>query len=159
MTYLKPIFLFLLFTSIISCDNKTPKTLEQTDEEAIEAVEKVVQNLFDEVWSGYNETAITKYQTDDFLLLEHGEVWNNDTISKWCINAKKRVNNTQRINNFKRIDARVNGNKLWLAYQNTGTFTKDTITYSRGWLESVVAVKEETVWKLELMHSTRNTKN
>lgn len=150
---LLPILLIAITT--ISCETKAPEKPQQTDEEAIAAVEEVVQKLFDEVWAGYDETAITKYQTDDFLLLEHGEVWNNDTIANWCINAKTRVNNTERINNFERIDARVNGDKLWLAYHNIGTFKRDTLTYNRGWLESVVAVKQDSIWKLELMHSTR----
>ncbi|QJP35865.1 nuclear transport factor 2 family protein [Nonlabens sp. Ci31] len=129
--------------------------MSETDEEAITAVEEVVQSLFDEVWAGYDETAITTYQTNDFLLLEHGEVWNNNTIADWCKNAKTKDQKVQRINNFERIEARRNGDKLWLAYHNYGTFKKDTITYKRAWLESVVAVKEDSVWKLELMHSTR----
>lgn len=148
-------FLLVLVTATISCETKAPEKPQQTDEQAIVAVEKVIQALFDEVWAGYDETAITTYQTDDFLLLEHGEVWNNDTIANWCINAKKRDSNTQRINNFERIDARVNGDKLWLAYHNKGTFKRDSITYNLGWLESVVAVRQDSVWKLELMHSTR----
>lgn len=155
---MKPLFKIACLTFIliiISCaESKTEKS-QQTNEEAIAAVEEVVQNLFDEVWAGYDETAITKYQTDDFLLLEHGEVWNNDTIANWCKTAKTRNQNLKRINNFERIDARRNGNKLWLAYHNYGTFQRDTVTFERGWLESVVAVQQDSVWKLELMHSTR----
>jgi hypothetical protein len=146
----------LLFLSILFTSCQEPKTeISETDEEAITAVEEVVQSLSDEVWAGYDETAITTYQTNDFLLLEHGEVWNNNTIADWCKNAKTKDQKVQRINNFERIEARRNGDKLWLAYHNYGTFKKDTITYKRAWLESVVAVKEDSVWKLELMHSTR----
>lgn len=155
MSYLKSIFLIAAFISVTSCDNKKPEKPQQTDEEAIAAVEEVVQNLFDEVWAGYDENAITKYQTEDFLLLEHGEVWNNDTIANWCKEAQIRNSGYERINNFERIDARRNGNKLWLAYHNYGTFKKDTIMFERAWLESVVAVKVDSIWKLELMHSTR----
>jgi hypothetical protein len=145
------LFLFLFFTSC----QKPKKEISATDEEAIVAVEEVVQNLFDEVWAGYDEKAIKKYQTEDFLLLEHGEIWNNDSIANWCKNAKNRVQNTKRTNNFERIEARKNDDKLWLAYHNYGTFKKDTTTYQRAWLESVVAVKVDSIWKLELMHSTR----
>lgn len=155
MSYLKSIFFVAAFISVTSCDNKKPEKHQQTDEEAIAAVEEVVQNLFDEVWAGYDENAITKYQTEDFLLLEHGEVWNNDTIANWCKEAQIRNSGYERINNFERIDARRNGNKLWLAYHNYGTFKKDTIMFERAWLESVVAVKVDSIWKLELMHSTR----
>jgi len=108
------LFLFLFFTSC----QKPKKEISATDEEAIVAVEEVVQNLFDEVWAGYDEKAIKKYQTEDFLLLEHGEIWNNDSIANWCKNAKNRVQNTKRTNNFERIEARKNDDKLWLAYHN-----------------------------------------
>ncbi len=140
---------------ISSCDTNKTVHFEQTEEESITAVENVVQKLFDEVWAGYDANAITKFQTDDFLLLEHGEVWNNDTIANWCKKAKSKNSGFKRTNNFERIDARRNGNKLWLAYHNYGTFQKDTITYKRAWLESVIAVKKDSIWKLELMHSTR----
>lgn len=149
------LLILLLLSGIISCNKNITKELPQTDEEAVVAVENVIQNLFDEVWSGYDENAITKYQTNDFLLLEHGELWNNDTIANWCKKAQTRNSGYERINNFKRIDARRNGDKLWLAYHNYGTFKKDTIVYERAWLESVVAIKKDSIWKLELMHSTR----
>jgi len=147
--------LSFLLISLFLCSCNTTTAPQETDEEAFTAVEAVVQDLFDDVWSGYDEHAVTKYQTDDFLLLEHGEVWNNDTIINWCKKAQTRNSGYERINNFKRIEAKRNGNKVWLAYHNYGTFNKDTIQFERGWLESVVAVKLDTIWKLELMHSTR----
>jgi hypothetical protein len=148
---LQLLLIYFLFTS---CKDRKTEDL-QTDQQAVAAVEKLVQNLFDEVWAGYDETAIKKYQTENFLLLEHGEIWNNDTIANWCKNAKKRDQKVQRINNFERIEARRNGDKLWIAYHNYGTFIQDTVIFKRSWLESVVAVKEDSLWKLELMHSTR----
>jgi hypothetical protein len=152
---LKLLCLLVIVAAISACDKKTSEIQTETDEEAVQAVEAVVQNLFDEVWAGYDENAVTKYQTNDFLLLEHGEIWNNDTIVNWCKKMQKQDQGMQRVNTFKRIDARKNGDKLWLAYHNYGTFKRDTITFKRSWLESVVSVKQDSVWKLELMHSTR----
>ena len=157
MKIIKLTTLFFLIVIVYACSTATTEKLQETDEEATIAVEKVVQDLFDEVWSGHDETAITRYQTDDFLLLEHGEVWNNDTIANWCKNAKKRELQFERINNFERIAAKRNGDKLWLAYHNYGTFKLDTVSFKSSWLESVVAVKKDSVWKLELMHSTRQS--
>jgi hypothetical protein len=99
--------------------------------------------------------AVRRYQTEDFLLLEHGEVWNNDTIINWAINAKKNRAGITRLNDFERIDYKRNGEKLWLAYHNYATIKQDTIERELEWLESVVAVRQDSVWKLELMHSTR----
>ncbi|WP_397301320.1 nuclear transport factor 2 family protein [Nonlabens ulvanivorans] len=157
MKIIKLLTLFFLIVIVYACSTTTAEKLQETDEEATIAVEKVVQNLFDEVWSDYDEAAITKYQTDDFLLLEHGEVWNNDTIANWCKSAKKRELQFDRINNFERIAAKRNGDKLWLAYHNYGTFKLDTVSFKSSWLGSVVAVKKDSVWKLELMHSTRQS--
>ena len=155
MRFLKKAPFFLMLIMTISCNDIAPQKAVETDEEAIEAVEEVVQKLFDEVWAGYDETAVAKYQTADFLLLEHGEVWNNDTIVNWCEEAKLRNAGTERINNFERIDARRNGDKLWLAYHNNATIKMDTLERHLSWLESVIAVKKDTVWMLEMMHSTR----
>ncbi len=152
---LKIIYLHTFLLISVSCSQKASDKPQETDEEAIQAVELVVQKLFDEVWAGYDETAVLKYQTADFLLLEHGKEWNNDTIVNWCKKMQKQSPGMQRVNTFKRIDARRSGDKLWLAYHNYGSFKRDTITFKRSWLESVVAVKQDTVWKLELMHSTR----
>jgi len=157
MNYLKTLVLFVLTVITTSCISQTAEKPQQTDEEAIAAVEEVIQKLFDEVWAGYDETAIEKYQTKDFLLLEHGEVWNNDSIVNWCKRSQARTNGMNRVNDFERIDARRDGDKLWLAYQNNGTFKKDSTVFKLGWLESVVAVKEDSIWKLELMHSTRQS--
>lgn len=147
--------LLVLVMTTSACGKKESANPMETDEEAIQAVETVVQQIFDEVWAGYDETAVLKYQTADFLLLEHGEVWNNDTIVNWCKKMQQERQGVERVNTFKRIDARKSGDKLWLAYHNYGSFKRDTVTFKRSWLESVVAVKQDSVWKLELMHSTR----
>ena len=126
-----------------------------TNEEAFKSVEKVVQGVFDDVWSAKNTDAILKYQTKDFVLLEHGEVWTNDTIANWCKFAKLRDDGSQRINNFDFFKAKKEGNRVWMAYHNYATFKKDTIVGKYEWLESIVAVKQDSVWKLEMMHSTR----
>ena len=148
--------LIVIFTTIliISC-NKPESKVEYNSEQAIEAVEAVVQQVFDSVWSDKKVDAIKKYQTNDFILLEHGELWTNDTIANWCKRASKRDQGITRTNKFDRIKAHQEGNRVYLAYWNHGTFVKDTIEFKRTWLESVVAVKSDSVWKLELMHSTR----
>ena len=51
---------------------------------SIKADESLIKELiiesFDEIWSKLNSKNIAKYYTADFLLLENGEVWNNDTV-------------------------------------------------------------------------------
>ncbi|MEO9954264.1 nuclear transport factor 2 family protein [Nonlabens sp.] len=154
-----------IFTAIIiaifisSCVQIKTNDTSISSSQDVEEVEVLIQNIFDDIWSDHKAEVISKYHTDDFLLLEHGEVWNNDTIANWCKMAAMRDNGSKRINNFERISAKQDGNKIWLAYHNYATITKDSMERNLSWLESVVAVKKDSIWQLELMHSTRNTKN
>ena len=47
--------------------------------------EKIIKNLiinsFDDLFSNLSTKNIDKYFTKDFILLENGEVWNNDTLT------------------------------------------------------------------------------
>ncbi|WP_405377130.1 DUF4440 domain-containing protein [Nonlabens sp. Asnod3-A02] len=152
----KAIIITIFFTSCVQIKTSDTSTTSSKD---VDEVEVLIQNIFDDIWSDHQADAISKYHTDDFLLLEHGEVWTNDTIANWCKMAAMRDNGSKRVNNFERISAKQDGNKIWLAYHNYATITKDSTERNLSWLESVVAVKKDSIWKLELMHSTRNTKN
>ncbi len=147
--------LFILILSLTSCKNELKIDITENEQEAIKKVEQVVQGVFDEIWGSKDETAIKKYQTEDFILLEHGEVWTNDTIAKWCKAAKLRDNGSERINTFDFFKAKKEHNRIWMTYHNYATFKKDSILGKYEWLESVVAVKKDSVWKIEMMHSTR----
>lgn len=144
----------LLFSLIVVSCNTTNKP-EVNNSEDFKAVEKIIQNVFDDIWSDKKSELLTKYHTDDFILLEHGEVWTNDTITNWCKRAKIRDTGMKRINSFDFFEAKREGNKIWMAYHNYATLKRDTLVRKAQWLESIVAVKQDSIWKLELMHSTR----
>ncbi|MCB4798433.1 nuclear transport factor 2 family protein [Neotamlana laminarinivorans] len=141
---------------LFNCNKVTENPVD--DSVDFKAVEQIVQGVFDDIWSNKNEDLLSKYHTNDFILLEHGEVWTNDTIANWCKRAKIRDNGVTRINSFDFFKAKKEDNRIWMAYHNYATFKKDTLTRKMQWLESVVAVKQDSVWKLELMHSTRVNK-
>lgn len=147
----KILFVFILI--LTSC--KKEKEAASNSNEDFKAVEQVVQGVFDDIWSDKKAELLTKYHTDDFILLEHGEVWTNDTITNWCIRAKKRDIGVKRINSFDFFEAKKEGNRIWMAYHNYATIKKDTLERKLQWLESIVAIKQDSIWKLELMHSTR----
>lgn len=147
----KILFVFILI--LTSC--KKEKETASNSNEDFKAVEQVVQGVFDDIWSDKKAELLTKYHTDDFILLEHGEVWTNDTITNWCIRAKKRDIGVKRINSFDFFEAKKEGNRIWMAYHNYATIKKDTLERKLQWLESIVAIKQDSIWKLELMHSTR----
>jgi len=153
-----PKLLFAFFLIITSCQKEKDEMLT-SDNDDFETVEQLVQSVFDDIWSDKKAELLTKYHTDDFILLEHGEVWTNDTIANWCKRAKLRDKGVERINRFDFFEAKKEGNRIWMAYQNYATIKKDTMERKLQWLESIVAVKQDRIWKLELMHSTRINRN
>lgn len=126
---------------------------KETDETLIK---NLVIESFDEIWSKLDSKNIEKYYTKDFLLLENGEVWNNDSIANYLDNAILRKPNPIRINAIEIIDIRVANSTAWVAYHNYATFSKDNkIIRNAQWLESATAILTENGWKLEMLHSTR----
>jgi hypothetical protein len=150
MKHLLKVLCILILTS---CEKQKEVTTNNVED--FISVEQVVQRVFDDIWSSNKSELLSKYHTDDFILLEHGEVWTNDTIFNWCERAKKRDQGAKRINSFDFFKAEREGNRIWMAYHNYATFKSENGEGKAQWLESIIAVKKDTVWKLELMHSTR----
>jgi len=142
------IILILFFTSIAFA------------QVSIETHKKKIQNLvvesFDEIWSKLEATNIEKYYTKDFLLLEHGEVWNNDTIARYLNKAKLKLPIPKRVNTIQIIEIKVANKTAWVAYHNYATITADDkIIREVHWLESATAILTNKGWKFDMLHSTR----
>ena len=142
------IILMLFFTSIAFA------------QVSIETHKKQIHNLvlesFDAIWSKLESTNIEKYYTKDFLLLEHGEVWNNDTIAKYLNKAKLKLPIPKRVNTIQIIDIKVANKTAWVAYHNYATITAaDKVIRKAHWLESATAILTPRGWKLDMLHSTR----
>ena len=119
-------------------------------------IKELIIKSFDEIWSKLNSEKIDRYYTKDFLLLENGEVWNNDSISKYLDNAilKKPIPN--RVNSIEFIEVKVLKGMAWVAYKNRAIFSvENKIIRKAYWLESATAILTENGWKLEMLHSTR----
>lgn len=124
-----------------------------------ETDKKLIKNLviesFDEIWSKLSSKNIDTYYTKDFLLLENGEVWTNDSIAKYLNKAILEKPNPTRINTIEIIEIKVANKTAWVAYHNYATFSNDTkIVYKAHWLESATAILTDKGWKLEMLHST-----
>ncbi len=90
--------------------------------------------------------------TEDFQLLEHGEVW---TMQKLVEAVQPKGDPYERKNFFKQIQARQEGNVAWLSYWNKAEIRRKSGMRTVVWLESAVMVKEGDRWKIQLLHSTR----
>ena len=151
MKKLNTLILMICFTTI-SFGQSSIKTDESR-------IKELIIESFDEIWSKLNSKNIAKYYTEDFLLLENGEVWNNDTISKYLDNAVLKKPIPIRVNSIEFIEVKVLNGLAWVAYKNQAIFSlENKIIRKAQWLESATAILTQNGWKLEMLHSTR-TKN
>jgi len=125
----------------------------KTDENQLKAI---IQESFDEIWSKREPKNIAKYYTSDFILLENGAVWNNDTISYHLEKGRRKKLLSKRENSFDFISIKVSENMAWIAYQNYATITREDGSIRKiHWLESATAIRTDDGWKLQMLHSTR----
>ena len=136
----------LLFTLLICF---SISSFAQKDKDSIE---NAISRFFDGI-SEINPAKLRDYSTNDFLLLEDGEVWTVDTLINKL--STRRNSNLVRTNKFKFIKTEQEGNTAWVSYHNTAEFKLNDKQQTVRWLESAVLVKEKTRWKIKLMHSTR----
>jgi len=147
MKRLNTIILMICFTTISFGQSSI-----ETDKSHIK---ELIIKSFDEIWSELNSKNIEKYYTKDFLLLENGEVWNNDSISNYLDNAVLKKPIPNRVNSIKFIEIRVLKGMAWIAYRNQAVFwIENKIIRKASWLESATAILTENGWKLEMLHST-----
>ncbi|MFN5789461.1 MAG: DUF4440 domain-containing protein, partial [Bacteroidota bacterium] len=117
MKRLNFIILMMFFTTISfgQISNETDKT----------RIENLIIESFDEIWSKLDAKNIDKYYTKDFLLLENGKVWNNDSIKNYLDNAMLRKPNLKRMNSIEVIEIKIANKMAWISYQNYATFSSD----------------------------------
>lgn len=125
-----------------------------SDEE--QEAKALVQGVFDDVWGGLDSTKILNYHTEDFIILEHGEVWNNKRIKEYIRQAVKRENRPVRINKMDYISVEKHGTAIQMAYHNRADFMQgDSLVGQAAWLESATVVSTPEGLRLHQMHSTR----
>ena len=107
------------------------------------------------MWTGLDSTKISKYHSNDFVILEQGEIWDNDRIKAYMREQFKETDRAKRTNRMEYISIDKYGESMQIAYYNFAEFTRgDTLVGKAKWLESALAVSTEDGWKLKMMHST-----
>ena len=117
----------------------------------------LIQGAFDDLWAGMDSTKILAYHTDDFIILENGEVWDNERIKKFMRRQLANTDRAKRINTMDFISIEKYGPSIQIAYQNNAEFFRQDSLVSKGsWLESALAIETADGWRLKMMHSTWN---
>lgn len=118
-----------------------------------EQIKDLITNTFQEVFSDLDPQSLEIYCTDDFLLLETGEVWDMNKMRDYLRSAQN--SRVKRINSFDFIEIKIEGKMAWVAYYNKAEFMAgDKVVKEMNWVESAAAVLTEKGWKLQLLHST-----
>ncbi len=99
-----------------------------------------------------DDDAIKAEVTKDFTLVEHGLIWNTDTLLNLI--RPRKGQNIKRTNTLVFTNTEQSGNTAWTVYYNTAVFTTGDKVRTVKWLESAVLVRMKGVWKLKLLHST-----
>lgn len=159
LRYVSCLTLFILLVACAPAPAEEPQAPAGDPAADRAAVQQLIQDIFDDIWSGTDTSYVGQYHTEDFVLLEHGEVWTNDTIRNYQLRkaADLQPDAPARKNSFSFFRTEQNGDEIWTAYHNYGHWVnaaQDTVR-AYEWLESAVAVRTEEGWKLRMMHSTR----
>ena len=115
-----------------------------------------VNNVIVAIFKGLADLSIEQIKnssTDDLIILEHGEIWNMDTIVA-KVNELKTLNPV-RVNSFDFVKTEVRDNTAWVAYHNKAIITMNGQKVQYHWLESAVLVKQGNDWKVKMLQSTR----
>lgn len=144
-------FCFLLFLLF------SPAAFSQTSPESDERkVQQLIQDSFDGIFSAFDSNLLLNFYTPDFLLFEQGEIWDMAFIQNYLTRAQANPNPSTRNNRFEFIQTKVEGNRAWVGYWNYATITRDgEVIREIKWLESATAVKTDSGWRLDMLHSTR----
>ena len=146
----------MLLLILCSCQNSGLEESDKVTKEEEEIAKNLIQGSFDEIWGGVDSTQIKNYHTDDFIILEHGEVWDNDRIKEYIRSQHLREERPKRINRMEYISIEKYGPSIQIAYHNYAEFVQaDTLVGKGQWLESALAVPTSEGWRLKMMHSTR----
>jgi hypothetical protein len=118
-------------------------------------IKELISNSFQKIFSDLDPQALDTYCTQDFLLLETGEVWDMDKMRNYLDRASKQEKNVIRFNSFDFIEIKIEGKMAWVAYHNKAEFKSgEKVVRELNWLESATAILTEEGWKLQLLHST-----
>ena len=154
---MKQLSLLLCILLLTACQNQTTSTTNLTalSSEEEQIAKDLIQGAFDDIWGNLDSNKISQYHTDDFLLLEHGEIWKNETIKKYIRRQLPEKDNFKRINKMDYISIEKHGPSIQIAYHNYAKIIKsDSIEIDLQWLESALAIPTKEGWRLKMLHST-----
>jgi len=132
------IFCFLLFLLVlVSCRESTQPAITSAE------AEQTMNDFFTSL-STADSTLLTQLTTDDFVLYEHDQIWNRDSLLALMPYTTGRIWEIQDFN------AETGGHIAHVYYFNLSRNPE-----GRSWLESALLVDANGGPKIKFMHSTK----
>jgi hypothetical protein len=143
---------FLLFFSTLTF----AQSQKETD---VLSLKKLVEESFQEIFTNLHAEKIGLYYTEDFILIENGEIWNTDSLRNYVAKALLRNPKPVRENKFDFLTMEIMEDIAWVSYSNTATFTSQNSPQRIiNWLETIIAVRTKDSWRIKLLHNSPGKK-
>jgi hypothetical protein len=144
----KILFVGCMLTATLNAQkvNKEQSTIHQT-----------VESMFATL-SSDDTTALKTFVTTNVRFYEYGQVWPIDTLIQDVIQIKS-IKDFKRTNRFDFVSTTIHKQTAWVTYYLESIITADGKLDTLNWLETVVLVKQKGKWKIDVLHSTRLSKN
>ena len=91
--------------------------------------------------------------TDDYLLIEDGEIWNMEKEAAYYKQNEKRV--MKREDHFDLHYMKISGDNAYIVYNLKFDIQENGKLIQKNWNESVIFRKIDGKWKIALIHSTK----
>jgi hypothetical protein len=136
---------FLILTFFLSTT-----FLAQVKKDSLEIVQLLKQDY--QTFITYDINKHKGYCTDNYILIENGEIWDMDDEADYYKKNANRVYDRKNYFNFKSI--RIFENIAYAVYKLKADFLENGNLTHKNWSESAIFRKIAGVWKIELIHST-----
>ncbi len=139
----KTLLMLLLLDLFFGCQEE--KKLDNPDQ-----LKQVLLSYFDGI-KNIDLDEMNAVTTNDYLLFENGQVWNNDSIYNF-LKALPPFVAVYTLDNFRiNIDTET-GNIVY--YNHADLTMNDTTEIKYDWIESATFKKIDGEWKIDFLHST-----
>lgn len=127
------------------------KAMPGVDDEA--AVKRVIGDYYGVFYREFDKQKYRSLLTDDYLLLENGEIFDADgDIAAMPAPGS----GYQRTDAFTFRTVKIEGDTAWAVYFLTSDVKEGTeAPRTRKWLESAILRRSASTWRVAILHSTR----
>ena len=148
MTKLYSVLIVLLYASTLCGQTLTSEQAQ---------VQQTIKNLFAALTEA-DTVAMKTFSSTNVRFYEYGEVWPMDTLISKAIKSKS-ISDFKRTNSFDFVSTTINNNTAWTTYYLQSTFFRNGKEEIVKWMETIVLIKDKNRWNVDVLHSTRLSKN